>query len=128
MKKILTSLIIFGIYGCSISPKEFEEMNYNNNSYMPSATIKCMQFPPNPHRPHPINKKGKTGESYDQSDCFDDVISKNQRELILKLDKTSIKIELDKNIEQLPENQKNNIEDIDIEALKEKVLNKPKKE
>ena len=37
-------------------------------------------------------------------------------------------MELDKNIEQLPENQKNNIEDIDIEALEEKVLNKPKKE
>ena len=40
-----------------------------------------------PQRPHPVNKKGEVRESYDQGDCYDDLLTKNMsfREFGLKL-------------------------------------------
>jgi hypothetical protein len=69
-------ILLFGVIGCSIAPSKLEEFNSKNNSYSPAETIKCMQMHPNFHRPHPINKDGDTRESYDQGDCYDDVLSK----------------------------------------------------
>ena len=66
MNKILIFLSLLLIQGCLISPKELDELNADNNFYSPAQTIKCMQMP-SPQRPTPINKKGETRESYDQS-------------------------------------------------------------
>ena len=111
------------IQGCLISPKELDELNADNNFYSPAQTIKCMQMPP-PQRPTPINKKGETRESYDQSDCYDDLLTKNTRELTLEFKKSSIKLKKKEESIELAESA----DDIDIEAIEEKVLKKNKKD
>ena len=59
MKKLLALLLLFGIVGCSASPKKMDELYADKTSYYsPVETIKCMQMP-TPMRPHPINKKGE---------------------------------------------------------------------
>ena len=73
MNKILIFLSLLIIQGCLISPKELDELSADNDFYSPVQTIKCMQMP-TPQRPTPINKKGETRESYDQSDCYDDCL------------------------------------------------------
>lgn len=121
-------ILLFGAIGCSIAPSKLEEFNSKNNSYSPAETIKCMQMHPNFHRPHPINKDGDTRESYDQGDCYDDVLSKNFRELQIDLEKPSIEIEAKENIKKLPDKKEDSIEDIDIEAIEEKLIKKTKKD
>ena len=121
-------ILLFGVIGCSIAPSKLEEFNSKNNSYSPAETIKCMQMHPNFHRPHPINKDGDTRESYDQGDCYDDVLSKNFRELQIDLEKPSIEIEAKENIKKLPDKKEDSIEDIDIEAIEEKLIKKTKKD
>ena len=124
MKKISIFLSLFLVQGCLISPKELEELNADNNFYSPAQTIKCMQMP-SPQRPTPINKKGETKESYDQSDCYDDLLTKDQRHLKLEIKKNSI--DLNKKDESI--DLVNNAEDdFDIEAIEEKVLKKHKKD
>lgn len=124
MKKISIFLSLFLVQGCLISPKELEELNADNNFYSPAQTIKCMQMP-SPQRPTPINKKGETRESYDQSDCYDDLLTKDQRDLKLEIKKNSIDLsKKDESIDLV-----NNAEDdFDIEAIEEKVLKKHKKD
>lgn len=121
-------ILLFGVIGCSIAPSKLEEFNSKNNSYSPAETIKCMQMHPNFHRPHPINKDGDTRESYDQGDCYDDVLSKNFRELQIDLEKPSIEIEAKENIKKLPDKKEDSIEDIDVEAIEEKLIKKTKKD
>jgi hypothetical protein len=121
-------ILLFGVIGCSIAPSKLEEFNSKNNSYSPAETIKCMQMHPNFHRPHPINKDGDTRESYDQGDCYDDVLSKNFRELQIDLEKPSIEIEAKENIKKFPDKKEDSIEDIDIEAIEEKLIKKTKKD
>ena len=124
MKKISIFLSLFLVQGCLISPKELEKLNADNNFYSPAQTIKCMQMP-SPQRPTPINKKGETRESYDQSDCYDDLLTKDQRHLKLEIKKNSIDLsKKDESIDLV-----NNAEDdFDIEAIEEKVLKKNKKD
>jgi hypothetical protein len=124
MKKFVVSYLLIGIVGCSVSPKKLDELNSENNYYSPAQTIKCMQMQ-TPQRPHPINKKGEVRESYDQGDCYDDLLSKNTRELTIELGKSSIDLNVDKEQEILSVND-NSIDDIDIEAIETKVLKKPK--
>ena len=124
MKKISIFLSLFLVQGCLISPKELEELNADNNFYSPAQTIKCMQMP-SPQRPTPINKKGETRDSYDQSDCYDDLLTKDQRHLKLEIKKNSI--DLNKKDESI--DLVNNAEDdFDIEAIEVKVLKKHKKD
>ena len=78
-----------------------------------------------PQRPHPINKKGEVRESYDQGDCYDDLLTKNTRELTIEFGKSSIDLNVNKEQEILSVND-NSIDDIDIEAIETKVLKKPK--
>ena len=122
MKKISIFFSLFLVQGCLISPKELEELNADNNFYSPAQTIKCMQMP-SPQRPTPINKKGETRESYDQSDCYDDLLTKDQRHLKLEIKKNSIDLsKKDESIDLV-----NNAEDdFDIEDIEEKVLKKNK--
>jgi hypothetical protein len=124
MKKISIFFSLFLVQGCLISPKELEELNADNNFYSPAQTIKCMQMP-SPQRPTPINKKGETRESYDQSDCYDDLLTYDQRYLKLEIKKNSIDLsKKDESIDLV-----NNSEDnFDIEAIEEKVLKKHKKD
>ena len=126
MKTFLASLILFGIIGCSISPKELNKLYSSDDYYSPVATIKCMQMGP-PQRPFPINDKGETRESYDQDDCVEDTISKNMRELTFDLGASSIDLKIEKDIKKLPDDNEDSIDDIDIEAIEEKVLYKKKK-
>jgi hypothetical protein len=123
MNKILIFLSLLLIQGCLISPKELDELNADNNFYSPAQTIKCMQMP-SPHRPTPINKKGETRESYDQSDCYDDLLTKNTRELTLEFKKSSLDFKKKEESIKLAESA----DDIDIEAIEEKVLKKNKKD
>lgn len=124
MKKISIFLSLFLVQGCLISPKELEELNADNNFYSPAQTIKCMQMP-SPQRPTPINKKGETRESYDQSDCYDDLLTKDQRHLKLEIKKNSIDLsKKDESIDLV----NNTEDDFDIEAIEEKVLKKNKKD
>ena len=123
MNKIIIFLLLLVIQGCLISPKELDELNADNNFYSPAQTIKCMQMP-SPQRPTPINKKGETRESYDQSDCYDDLLTKNTRELTLEFKKASIELKKKEEIIELSEGA----DDIDIEAIEEKVLKKNKKD
>lgn len=124
MKKISIFLSLFLVQGCLISPKELEKLNADNNFHSSAQTIKCMQMP-SPQRPTPINKKGETRESYDQSDCYDDLLTKDQRHLKLEIKKNSI--DLNKKDESI--DLVNNAEDdFDIEAIEEKVLKKHKKD
>jgi len=124
VKKISIFLSLFLVQGCLISPKELEDLNADNNFYSPAQTIKCMQMP-SPQRPTPINKKGETRESYDQSDCYDDLLVKNQRHLTLEIKKPSISLsKKDESIDLV-----NNVEDdFDLDAIEEKVLGKDKKD
>ena len=123
MNKILIFISLLLIQGCLISPKELDELNVDNNFYSPAQTIKCMQMP-SPQRPTPINKKGETRESYDQSDCYDDLLTKNTRELTLEFKKPSIELKKKEESIELAIS----IDDIDIEAIEEKVLKKNKKD
>ena len=125
MKKTV-SFLIFGLVSCSLSPKKLDELNSENNYYSPVQTIKCMQMQ-SPQRPHPVNKKGEVRESYDQSDCYDDLLSKNIRELTLEFDSSSIDLGDGKEQEILTVNN-DSIDDIDIEAIEAKVLKKPKQD
>jgi len=125
MKKTV-SFLIFGLVSCSLSPKKLDELNSENNYYSPVQTIKCMQMQ-SPQRPHPVNKKGKVRESYDQGDCYDDLLSKNIRELTLEFDSSSIDLGDGKEQEILTVNN-DSIDDIDIEAIEAKVLKKPKQD
>ncbi len=100
MKTLLASLILFGIIGCSISPKELNKLYSSDDYYSPVATIKCMQMGP-PQRPFPINDKGETRESYDQDDCVEDTISKNMRELTFDLGASPIDLKIEKDIKKL---------------------------
>ena len=127
MKTLLASLILFGIIGCSISPKELDKLYSSDDYYSPVATIKCMQMGP-PQRPFPINDKGETRESYDQDDCVEDTISKNMRELTFDLGASSIDLKIEKDIKKLPDDNEDSIDDIDIEAIEKKVLYKKKKD
>ena len=122
MNKILFFLSLLLIQGCLISSKELDELNADNDFYSPAQTIKCMQMS-SPQRPIPINKKGETRESYDQSDCYDDLLTKNTRELTIEF-KKSIDLEKKEESIELPEST----DDIDIEAIEEKVLKKNKKD
>jgi hypothetical protein len=125
MKKTVCFLI-FGLVSCSLSPKKLDELNSENNYYSPAQTIKCMQMQ-TPQRPHPVNKKGEVRESYDQGDCYDDLLSKNIRELTLEFDRSSIDLGDGKEQEILTVNN-DSIDDIDIEAIEAKVLKKPKQD
>jgi hypothetical protein len=125
MKKTV-SFLIFGLVSCSLSPKKLDELNSENNYYSPAQTIKCMQMQ-TPQRPHPVNKKGEVRESYDQGDCYDDLLSKNIRELTLEVDSSSIDLGDGKEQEILTVNN-DSIDDIDIEAIEAKVLKKPKQD
>jgi hypothetical protein len=124
MKKFAVSCLLIGIVSCSVSPKKLDELNSENNYYSPAQTIKCMQMQ-TPQRPHPINKKGEVRESYDQGDCYDDLLTKNIREFTIEFGKSSIDLNVDKEQEILSVND-NSIDDIDIEAIETKVLKKPK--
>ena len=125
MKKTF-SFLIFGLVSCSLSPKKLDELNSENNYYSPVQTIKCMQMQ-SPQRPHPVNKKGEVRELYDQGDCYDDLLSKNIRELTLEFDSSSIELGNGKEQEILTVNI-DSIDDIDIEAIEAKVLKKPKQD
>ena len=127
MKTLLASLILFGIIGCSISPKDLDKLYSSDDYYSPVATIKCMQMGP-PQRPFPINDKGETRESYDQDDCVEDTISKNMRELTFDLGASPIDLKIEKDIKKLPDDNEDSIDDIDIEAIEEQVLHKNKKD
>ena len=124
MKKFVVSCLLIGIVSCSVSPKKLDELNSENNYYSPAQSIKCMQMQ-TPQRPHPINKKGEVRESYDQGDCYDDLLSKNTRELTIELGKSSIDLNVDKEQEILSVFD-NSIDYIDIVAIETKVLKKPK--
>ena len=124
MKKFVVSCLLIGIVSCSVSPKKLDELNSENNYYSPAQTIKCMQMQ-TPQRPHPINKKGEVRESYDQGDCYDDLLTKNIRELTIEFGKSTIDLNVDKEQEILSVND-NSIDDIDVEAIERKVLKKPK--
>ena len=119
MNKILIFLSLLIIQGCLVSQKELDELNADNDFYSPAQTIRCMQMP-SPQRPTPINKKGETRESYDQSDCYYDLLTKNSRELTLEFKKSSIELKKKKESIELAESA----DDIDIEAIEEKVLKK----
>ena len=124
MKKISILLSIFLIQGCLISPTELEELNADNSFNSPVQIIKCMQLS-SPQRPTPINKKGETREIYDQNDCYDELLKKDQRDLIIELKKPSI--DLSKKDESIG-SVNNADDDFDIEAIEEKVLKKNKKD
>ena len=85
MKKSYVNFLIIGVVSCSMSPKKLDELNSENNYYSPVQTIKCMQMQ-SPQRPHPVNKKGEVRESYDQGDCYDDLLSKDTRELTIEFE------------------------------------------
>src|SRR6056300_1079622 len=123
MKKISILLSLFLIQGCLISPTELEELNADNSFNSPVQIIKCMQLS-SPQRPTPINKKGETREIYDQSDCYDELLKKDQRDLIIELKKPSI--DLSKKDESVG-SVNNPDDDFDIEAIEEKVLKKIRK-
>ena len=124
MKKISIFFSLFLVQGCLISPKELEELNADNNFYSPAQTIKCMQMP-SPQRPTPINKKGETRDSYDQSDCYDDLLTYDQRYLKLEIKQNSIDLSKKDESIDLVNNAESNF---DIEAIEEKVLKKNKKD
>ena len=126
MKKSYVNFLIIGVVSCSMSPKKLDELNSENNYYSPAQTIKCMQMQ-SPQRPHPVNKKGEVRESYDQDDCYDDLLTKNTRELTIEFDNSSIDLGDGKEQEILTINS-DSIDDIDIEAIEAKVLKKPKQD
>ena len=124
MKKLLALLLLSGIVGCSASPKKMNELYADKTSYYsPVETIKCMQMP-TPMRPHPINKKGETKEVYDQDDCYDDLLLKDVRELVIPIGKPKIDLKDKKEEEKPIVVKKESIDDIDIEAVEEKIIKK----
>jgi hypothetical protein len=124
MKKLLALLLLSGIVGCSASPKKMNELYADKTSYYsPDETIKCMQMP-TPMRPHPINKKGETREVYDQDDCYDDLLLKDVRELVIPIGKPKIDLKDKKEEEKPIVVKKESIDDIDIEAVEEKIIKK----
>ena len=123
MNKLLIFLSLLLVQGCLISQKKLDALDADNNYYSPAQTIKCMQMP-SPQRPTPINKKGETRESYDQSDCYDDLLTKNTRELTLEFKKSSIELKKKEESIELTETS----DDIDIKAIEEKVLKENKKD
>ena len=124
MKKLLALLLLSGIVGCSASPKKMNELYADKTSYYsPVETIKCMQML-TPMRPHPINKKGETREIYDQDDCYDDLLLKDVRELVIPLGKPKIDLKDKKEEEKPIVVKKESIDDIDIEAVEEKIIKK----
>ena len=123
MNKLLIFLSLLLVQGCLISQKKLDALDADNNYYSPAQTIKCMQMP-SPQRPTPINKKGETRESYDQSDCYDDLLTKNTRELTLEFKKSSIELKKKEESIELTESS----DDIDIKAIEEKVLKENKKD
>ena len=124
MKKLLALLLLSGIVGCSASPKKMNELYADKTSYYsPVETIKCMQMP-TPMRPHPINKKGETREVYDQDDCYDDLLLKDGRELVIPIGKPKIDLKDKKEEEKPIVVKKESIDDIDIEAVEEKIIKK----
>ena len=128
MTRLLMPLLVFVIFSCSLSQERLEEYNDDDNFYSPAQTIKCMQMP-QPQQPHPINKKGETLEIYDQSDCYDDTLSKNIRSLEIEFGESQItlKNEDTKKTSNTKDSSINSIE-VDIDAIEEKVLQKkPKK-
>lgn len=130
MKKLLALLLLFGIASCSISPKKLDELSSDNSYWSPAQSIKCMQMA-TPTRPHPINKKGEIRESYDQDDCYDNLMEKNVGVFSLELDKPSIDLKDGKEIKKVSKASTDSINDIDIDiaAIEEKVMkNKKKKE
>ena len=127
MKKLLALLLLFGIVGCSASPKKMNELYADKTSYYsPVETIKCMQMP-TPMRPHPINKKGETREVYDQDDCYDDLLLKDVRELVIPIGKPKIDLKGKKEEEKQIVLKKESINDINIEAIEKKVMRNRKK-
>src|SRR5210317_1471884 len=128
MTRLLMPLLVFVIFSCSLSQERLEEYN-DDNFYSPAQTIKCMQMPQS-RQPHPINKKGETLEIYDQSDCYDDTLSKNIRSLEIEFGESQItlKNEDTKKTSNTKDSSINSIE-VDIDAIEEKVLQKkPKKD
>ena len=123
MNKLLIFLSLLLVQGCLISQKKLDALDADNNYYSPAQTIKCMQMP-SPQRPTPINKKGETRESYDQSDCYDDLLTKNTRELTLEFKKSSIELKKKEESIELTESS----DGIDIKAIEEKVLKENKKD
>ena len=124
MKKLLALLLLSGIVGCSASPKKMNELYADKTSYYsPVETIKCMQML-TPMRPHPINKKGETREVYDQDDCYDDLLLKDVRELVIPIGKPKIDLKDKKEEEKPIVVKKESIDDIDIEAVEEKIIKK----
>ena len=124
MKKLLALLLLSGIVGCSASPKKMNELYADKTSYYsPVETIKCMQMS-TPMRPHPINKKGETREVYDQDDCYDDLLLKDVRELVIPIGKPKIDLKDKKEEEKPIVVKKESIDDIDIEAVEEKIIKK----
>ena len=75
-------------------------------------------------RDSPINKKGETREVYDQDDCYDDLLLKDVRELVIPIGKTKIDLKDKKEEEKTIVIKKESIGDIDIEAIEEKVIKK----
>ena len=131
MTRLLMPLLVFVIFSCSLSQEKLEEYNDDDddNFYSPAQTIKCMQMPQS-QQPHPINKKGETLEIYDQSDCYDDTLSKNIRSLEIEFGESQItlKNEDTKKTSNSKDSSINSIE-VDIDAIEEKVLQKkPKKD
>lgn len=127
MTRLLMPLLVFVIFSCSLSQERLEEYNDDDNFYSPAQTIKCMQMP-HPQQPHPINKKGETLEIYDQSDCYDDILSKNIRSLEIEFGESQITLENEdtKKTSNTKDSSINSIE-VDIDAIEEKVLQKKSK-
>ena len=129
MTRLLMPLLVFVIFSCSLSQEKLEEYNDDDNFYSTAQTIKCMQMPQS-QQPHTINKKGETLEIYDQSDCYDDTLSKNIRSLEIEFGESQItlKNEDTKKTSNSKDSSINSIE-VDIDAIEEKVLQKkPKKD
>ena len=123
MKKVLVLFSLILIQGCLVSNKEFEELDTDSSFAASAQSIKCMQMV-TPQQPTPINDKGDTIEVYDQSDCYDDLLTKNTRELTLELKKSSIELKKKEESIELAEST----DDIDIDAIEEKILKKNKKD
>ena len=71
-----------------------------------------------------INKKGETREVYDQDDCYDDLLLKDVRELVIPIGKPKIDLKDKKEEEKPIVVKKESIDDIDIEAVEEKIIKK----
>jgi hypothetical protein len=61
---------------------------------------------------------------YDQDDCYDDLLLKDVRELVIPIGKTKIDLKDKKEEEEKIFIKRESIDDIDIEAIEEKVIKK----